>query len=278
MPQESVPKLENPWDVSSLYVFQYFKCPSCLYFASKQDFVCHAFNSHPESTEYFKKISDKSLSDVILPWIGKDFQQKKVKIELKDVVSDDDDNNELLQDEEILDFEQEVDDSSSHQNNLSKENVLVIKTDDTIVENFNEFEQKVAKHGLQTPVKNQDDEEYIVEKILDKRYDLNGKVYYLIKWKEYDSSNNTWEPVENIFCNDLIEEFEKNRVKSEDFEEWNNSNTFQENNDEHYGLVQKLSPIFSRKKLCMFDPIYCFQQVFWLNIRLTTSPSYKQYL
>ena len=40
----------------------------------------------------------------------------------------------------------------------------------------------------------------------------------------------------------------------------------------HYGLVQKLSPIFlsSETNARMFDPIYCFQQVLWLNIRLTT--------
>ena len=229
MPEESVPKLENPWDVSSIYVFQYFKCPSCLYFASKQDFVNHTFNAHPESTEYFKKISDRSLSDVILPWIKEDFQQiKKVKIELKDVVSDDDDdNNEISKDhEEILDFEQ---------NNLPNESLLVIKTDD-VVQNFNKFE-----HGLQTSVKiqlksdkEQDEEEYIVEKILDKRYDLNGKVDYLIKWKGYDNSNNTWEPIENIFCNDLIEEFEKNLESYndyyyEDYENYENSITTETN-------------------------------------------------
>ena len=213
MLEESKAKLKNPWDVNSIYVFQYFKCPSCLYFALKQDFVCHAFNSHPESTEYFKKISDKSLSGVILPWMEEDFKQK-VKIELKDVESDD--NN----DEEILDFEQE-DNRSFHQN---LPNVLTVKTDD-IVENFNEFEQKVAKHGLQTQViiqlktKEENEEEYIVEKILDKRYDLDGKVDYLIKWKGYDNSNNTWEPVENIFCNDLIEEFEKNLDSNNDFYE-----------------------------------------------------------
>ena len=80
------PKLENPWTVDSIYAFQYFNCPSCLYKGvSKQDFVCHAYNTHPESTEYFKNISDKSLNDVLLPWMEEeDFQQQKVKIELKE--------------------------------------------------------------------------------------------------------------------------------------------------------------------------------------------------
>ena len=108
MTQESVPKHENnPWDISSIYAFQYFNCPSCLYKSvSKQDFVCHAFNTHPESTEYFKNISDKSLSDVLLPWMEDEENfplQQKVKIELKE------DNN--INNEEILDF-----DSGFHQN------------------------------------------------------------------------------------------------------------------------------------------------------------------
>ena len=62
-------KLENPWDVASLYEYQYFLCPSCSYkHDSKQDFVTHTFHTHPESMDYFKKISDGSLSDIIKPW------------------------------------------------------------------------------------------------------------------------------------------------------------------------------------------------------------------
>ena len=36
-------------------------------------------------------------------------------------------------------------------------------------------------------------------------------------------------------------------------------------------------PVFTPEKLDMFDPIYCFQQVFWLNIR-TSMKRYKQFL
>ena len=50
--------------------------------------------------------------------------------------------------------------------------------------------------------------EYVVEKILDKR-GHGKKVEYLIKWRGYDDpKENTWEPVENCDCPDLIEEFE----------------------------------------------------------------------
>ena len=65
-------KIENPrtvWDVKSLYEYQYFNCPSCSYKSDyKQDFVNHTFNTHPESVDFFRKISDGSLDDIITPW------------------------------------------------------------------------------------------------------------------------------------------------------------------------------------------------------------------
>ena len=59
-------RIESPWNVDSLYEFQYFNCPKCPFkHNSKQEFVNHTFHSHPESVEYFKKISDQSVCDIL---------------------------------------------------------------------------------------------------------------------------------------------------------------------------------------------------------------------
>ncbi|EYC29882.1 hypothetical protein Y032_0005g2315 [Ancylostoma ceylanicum] len=58
--------------------------------------------------------------------------------------------------------------------------------------------------------------EFIVEKILGKRI-RKGEVEYLIQWKGYGPSDNTWEPAKQCDCADLIEEFERSReATSED--------------------------------------------------------------
>ncbi len=41
------------------------------------------------------------------------------------------------------------------------------------------------------------DKEYQVKNILKKQM-ISGKAHYLVKWKEYDTSENTWEPKENL--------------------------------------------------------------------------------
>lgn len=49
---------------------------------------------------------------------------------------------------------------------------------------------------------------YEVEKILRKRT-KNGKVEYYLKWRGYGMEDCTWEPRDNLTCDDLIEQFEE---------------------------------------------------------------------
>ena len=52
------------------------------------------------------------------------------------------------------------------------------------------------------------DEEFVVEKILNRRL-KKGVIQYYIKWKDFPSDDNTWEPASNLNCDSMIEEFEE---------------------------------------------------------------------
>jgi len=55
------------------------------------------------------------------------------------------------------------------------------------------------------------DEEYQVENILEKRM-ISGKTHYLVKWKGYNTSENTWELIENLnSCARTLQHFERGR-------------------------------------------------------------------
>jgi len=76
--------------------------------------------------------------------------------------------------------------------------------------------KKVAENKLKSS-SDAEEVEYIVETILDKRTSYD-KVEYFLKWKGYGDEYNTWEPKENLDCDELIRVFE---VKYKQYEKDN---------------------------------------------------------
>lgn len=58
------------------------------------------------------------------------------------------------------------------------------------------------------------EEEYFPEKILNKRFTIDGCVEYYVKWKGLNEEENTWEFGVNLDC-ELIKEFEEKLQKTE---------------------------------------------------------------
>lgn len=54
-----------------------------------------------------------------------------------------------------------------------------------------------AKIAENIEIKDNTEQEYEVKQILDHKR-VSRKPYYLVKWKGYDTSENTWEPIENL--------------------------------------------------------------------------------
>jgi len=56
----------------------------------------------------------------------------------------------------------------------------------------------------------EDAEEYEVEAVINHRhYGRRHQLQYLIKWKGYPSSDNTWEPKDNVHAEDLVKEYHR---------------------------------------------------------------------
>ncbi|KAF8363856.1 hypothetical protein PRIPAC_90779 [Pristionchus pacificus] len=59
---------------------------------------------------------------------------------------------------------------------------------------------------------------YFVQKIWERRIELDGTRSYLVSWKGYPSSERNWEPLENFFCpesRELVEKFDEEKDREE---------------------------------------------------------------
>ncbi|XP_039634444.1 chromobox protein homolog 1-like [Perca fluviatilis] len=64
-------------------------------------------------------------------------------------------------------------------------------------------------------VKKEEEEEYVVEKMLDRRV-VNGRVEFLLKWKGFSDEDNTWEPQDNLDLDLITEYMQKHKEEEEE--------------------------------------------------------------
>lgn len=69
-------------------------------------------------------------------------------------------------------------------------------------------QQETEKPNIDKASSDTDSNVYFVENILERRI-RRKKVQYLIKWKNYDSSWNTWENEKNLNCPAILKKFKK---------------------------------------------------------------------
>ncbi|MGK3741308.1 MAG: hypothetical protein ACI90V_008158 [Bacillariaceae sp.] len=87
-----------------------------------------------------------------------------------------------------------------------RRNIPLVSTYKDVDEDVMDIELKMEKDEYDGKVYDED-EEFEVEGIVDRRMiiiDGNEVVEFLIKWKDYDVSENTWEPYDQLQQNDLV--------------------------------------------------------------------------
>ena len=76
---EEMDTVENPWDIQSIYEWQFFNCSdlNCDFKCHlKQDLLNHLYDNHIEGLLALKNVTDDSLSDVTNPWGDSDKKDK----------------------------------------------------------------------------------------------------------------------------------------------------------------------------------------------------------
>ncbi|KFD52162.1 chromo' (CHRromatin Organization MOdifier) domain protein [Trichuris suis] len=75
-----------------------------------------------------------------------------------------------------------------------------------------EFDKESDLWSSQSSPRSDDEAcEFTVERIVDRRI-VDGRLEYLLKWDGYSEDENSWEPMENLHCFEMIELFERKKL------------------------------------------------------------------
>ena len=77
--------------------------------------------------------------------------------------------------------------------------------------------KKVQVQKVQKEQKVQETDEYEVERIIGTKK-VGKKIYYRVHWKGFDTSEDTWEPEENLHCPKLLKQFREAQKAAEEDE------------------------------------------------------------
>jgi len=221
---ENYPEEENTWEPRSSipdYILQFYEeDPKRLGKPAPAQIV-----EEPEEETYeIEKILDKRITkrkkvEYLIKWKNYD-DPKDTTWEPADALEV---AEELIQIFENKENENNVDSTETGRKEdgekIEKIQKSVAETDEKKkLVNKSEENQTISNSNDKDAEETAEDEEFIVEKILDKRTAKRGKVEYLIKWKNYDKQeDNTWEPVNNLSgYKEMIETFEKKEADKVD--------------------------------------------------------------
>lgn len=107
-------------------------------------------------------------------------------------------------------------DMSALRNRLKMENVDLMKKNKLLearirqlqfgVEERGKFEMQQRGPDRKKELMPKKDNEFEVENILDDEF-RNGKQYFLVKWKGYNDSENSWESKSNLNCPKILKQY-----------------------------------------------------------------------
>ena len=153
----------NPWAVDSLNSFNYYCCPECdLKSHSKQAFVNHAFQKHPDRASALYSIKDQTVQGIKFP-IKQETEHDEVKVEsdIKDEIEINFDTCDQIQDDDPMD-DYDLDVADKLEDKLKcepKKEILCRHCDLKFPTKYDLFMHKLHDHGPKVTKKVSDDTE-----------------------------------------------------------------------------------------------------------------------